>query len=74
MVFLNIHIGVSSPTILAIYTWHGLYYIFIPLGLDQIFIWMGPTPPMPPSLPVLHAHTCVGTLPHWKPMWQYPIT
>ena len=39
-------------------------------GLDHIFIWLGATPP---SLPGLPARTCVGTLPHWEPMWQYPV-
>ena len=42
--------------------------------LHHIFIRLGPTPPTPPSLPGLPAHTCVGTLPRWEPMWQYPIT
>ena len=40
---------------------------FMP-GLDHIFIQLGPAPPTPPSLPGLHARTCVGTLPHWEPM------
>ena len=30
-------------------------------GLDHIFIWLDPTPPMPPSLPDLPTRTCVGT-------------
>ena len=38
------------------------------LGLDHIFIWMGPAPPTPPSLPSLHARTCVGTLLRWELM------
>jgi hypothetical protein len=42
-------------------------------GLDQIFIRLGSAPPMPPSLPGLHAHTCVGTLPRWEPMRQYLV-
>jgi hypothetical protein len=45
-----------------------------PTGLDHIFIRLGPAPPTPPSLPGLLAHTCVGTLPSWEPMWQYPVT
>ena len=41
--------------------------------LDHIFIWLGPAPPTPPSLSGLLAHTCMGTLPHWEPMWQYLV-
>ena len=33
--------------------------------LDHIFIRLGPTPPMPPSLPGLPARTCMGT-PRWE--------
>ena len=33
--------------------------------LDHIFIWLGPAPPTPPSLPGLHARTYVGTPPRW---------
>ena len=36
--------------------------------LDHIFFQLGPTPPMPPSLHGLPAHTYVGTLPRWEPM------
>ena len=32
-------------------------------GLYHIFIWLGPALSPSPSLPSLHAHTCVGTLP-----------
>ena len=28
---------------------------------------------MPPSLPGLPVRTCVGTLLHWEPIWQYPV-
>ena len=42
-------------------------------GLDHIFIQLGHAPPTPPSLHGLLVYTCVGTLPHWEPMWQYPI-
>jgi hypothetical protein len=31
-------------------------------------------PSTPPSLPGLLARTCMGTFPHWEPMWQYPVT
>ena len=41
--------------------------------LDLIFIRLGPTPPTPPSLPGLPARICMGTLPRWEPMWQYPV-
>jgi hypothetical protein len=30
-----------------------------------------PAPPTPPSMLGLLAHTCVGALTHWEPMWQY---
>ena len=46
--------------------WHGP-------GLDHFFIQMGPIPPTPPLVPGLPAHTCVGTLPRWEPMWQYSV-
>jgi hypothetical protein len=36
-------------------------------GLDCIFIWLGPAPPKPPSLPSCPARTCVGSLPRWEP-------
>ena len=42
-------------------------------GLDHIFIWLGCTPPMLPLLPSLLACMCVGTLPCWQPMRQYPV-
>ena len=42
--------------------------------LDHIFIQSGPASPTSPSLPGLPAHTCVGILPSWEPMWQYPVT
>lgn len=42
-------------------------------GLNHNFIRLGPIPPMHPSLPNLHARTCVGTLPHGKPTCQYPV-
>ena len=41
--------------------------------LDHIFVWLGPVPPMPLSLPGFYACTYVGTLPHWEPMRQYPV-
>jgi hypothetical protein len=34
----------------------------------------GPTPSTPPSLHGLPTRTYMGTLLHWEPMWQYPIT
>ena len=35
---------------------------------------IGPRPShASPSLPKLPTPTCVGTLPRWEPMWQYPI-
>ena len=37
-------------------------------GLDHIFIWLGPTPSMPPSLPGLLARIYVGTPPRREPM------
>ena len=54
-------------------------------GLSCICVWLGPAPPMPPSLTnlpthttppsrsTLLTHTCVGTLPRWEPMWQYMV-
>ena len=42
-------------------------------GLDHIFIGLGPAPATPPSLSGFPARMCVGTLPRWEPMWQYPI-
>ena len=41
--------------------------------LDHIFIRLGHVPPTARSLPSLLAHTCVGTLPRWELMWQYPV-
>ena len=43
------------------------------LGLDHIFIPLGPTPITPPSLPGLPARTCVGTFPRWESMLKYPV-
>jgi hypothetical protein len=42
-------------------------------GLDRIFVQLAPAPPTPSPLLGLLAHTCVGTLPCWEPMWQYPV-
>ena len=42
-------------------------------GLDHICVQLGPTSPMPPSLPNLPAHTHVGSPPRSEPMWQYPL-
>ena len=42
-------------------------------GLDHVFFRLGPVPPTPPSLPGLHARTCMGTLPQWEPTWQYLV-
>ena len=39
------------------------------VNLDHNFIRLG----MPLSLPGLPAHTCMGTLPLWEPMWLYPV-
>jgi hypothetical protein len=47
--------------------------VFVFNGLDHIFIRLGPVPPTPPSLPGLHVRTCMGTLPHWEPMWRYSV-
>ena len=41
--------------------------------LNHIYVRLGPAPPTPPSLHSLLANTYVGTLPHWEPMWQYPV-
>ena len=40
-------------------------------GLDHIFIWLAPAPPMRPSLPSLRPRTCVGPLPRWEPTREY---
>ena len=45
----------------------------IRLGLDHIFIRLGPTPRTPPPLSGLPAHTCIGTLPRWEPMSHYQV-
>ena len=45
-------------------------------GLDHIFIRLGPAPPAPPassSLPSLYVRICVGALPCWESMWQFPV-
>ena len=55
-----------------------------PSKVDVVMVWalarshfysvgLGSAPPMPPSLPGLPAQTCVGTLPRWEPMQQYPV-
>ena len=43
------------------------------LGVDHIFIRLGPTPPTPSSLPGPLSYTCVGPPPHLEPMWRYTI-
>jgi hypothetical protein len=42
--------------------------------LDHIFIRLGLAPPTPPSLLRRPVRTCMGTLPRWEPMWQYPFS
>ena len=36
--------------------------------LDHIVIWLGPTPPTPPSLSGPPTRICVRILPHWESM------
>jgi hypothetical protein len=45
--------GNKSDTIWELYYGHSLTKIVICPGLDQIFIWLGPMLPTPPSLPAL---------------------
>ena len=42
-------------------------------GIDHICVWMGPAPLTLPSMHGLLVNTCAWTLPHWEPMWQYPV-
>ena len=42
--------------------------------LNHICVRISPVCPTHPSVPSLLARCCVGTLPRWEPMWQYPIT
>jgi len=41
--------------------------------LDHIFIWLCLAPPTPPSLFDFPAHTCMGNLLRWEPMYQYLV-
>jgi hypothetical protein len=76
---INFHLLLQSPYIVCpFYIQPHLFSIsiFTKRGpkLNQICVWLGPVPPMPPSPPNVSTRTCVGSLPHWEPMWQYAVT